>query len=254
MKLKPSHFRNLAQIAFTIEPLLDKEGCTTRYKDLEGKPLCDFLITAINSGSSIEKFARYSIKGGVNTFPFLIEAMTLSNHYKSKKHINFGLLVFMFMAIKARQNSASLTETIDDMHKQLKLSSNLDVRDYMEGWEYNLQTTTQLYKKETTNQSTSYFYEASNLYDLFSRGTKVFSNPKLTGYQFCHEHINNYPLLRLFVSEISDEVGIIHSLEKTYSKIHNTRPELSPGLLSDLVATAVFLHLSFKNPESYIVK
>lgn len=254
MKLNPSTIRNQVQIALTIEPILDKEGCTTRYIDLADKPLTDFLITAVNSGESIERHAKYIIDGGEEVFRYLISAMKSSNDYKGKKNINFGLLVFLFMAIKARCNSKTLTEAIDNMDQQLKQSSTVDVKNYMQGWELNIQTTTKFYKKKKTDANLTYFYEASNLYNLFSRGIKVFKDPKLTSYQFCFENIKNYPLLRKFISEINDEESIIRSIEKTYAVIHKLQPEISPGLLADLSATAIFLHISFKNPNNYIVK
>lgn len=249
--ITPEKIRQITQIAFTLEPILNKEGCTTRYVDLPEKPLKDFLIVAINIGDIIEEYASEILNGNSCIFSKLTKAMEASNNYKGAKNINFGLLVFAFMAIKARVKCTNSVEAIDVMKTQLEKSTNRDVKDYMEGWRINIQTTTKNYKTQKTEKNTRLFDKAASLKILFEAGLKVFGNPKLTGYQFCKENIDGYPLLKRFVKEIDEKLGIITSLENTYDFIHKKNPDLSVGMLADLSATAFFLHLSFKDPKKY---
>ena len=50
--------KDLVSIAFCLEAISDKEGCTTRYVDLEGKPLSSFLVSGIVSGKYFYKLAN----------------------------------------------------------------------------------------------------------------------------------------------------------------------------------------------------
>ncbi|MFA5776449.1 MAG: triphosphoribosyl-dephospho-CoA synthase [Patescibacteria group bacterium] len=253
MRISPKIIRQITQIALVLEPILDKDGCTTRYTDLPDKSLKDFLIAAVNVGEIIEQHAEEVINGDGGIFLKLTEAMEASNEYKESKNINFGLLVFIFIAIKARVMSSNVLETINIMKTQLETSTNKDVQDYMNGWKINIKTTTKNYKVQKTNENTKFFDEATSLKVLFERGLKVFSNPKLTGYQFCKENVDGYPLLKKFVTEINEKQGIITSLENTYDFIHRENPDLSVGMLADLCAAAFFLHLSFQNPKEYSI-
>ena len=88
MKISPRLIQRQVEIALILEPTLEKQGCTTRKIDLPGKPLSDFLIAAINVGWVMYLYAESVLSGGnKEIYSHLIQAMEVSNEYKSKKNI-----------------------------------------------------------------------------------------------------------------------------------------------------------------------
>ncbi len=253
-KLTPEQIQKTVELAFVLEPILDKKDCTTRYVDLPGKPLTDFLVAAINVGEIFREYAQSILKGNTETYSHILEAMRCSNDLKSKKYINYGLLVFMFIAIRSRYLSDNLQDCIKNMKKVLLESSRVDVSNYLKSWNINLETSTQAYKSKTTQDNYGVFKKANNLYELFMTGSKVFNDPSTTTHQFCKEHIEGYPTIKEYIDDIDSHSSMLGSVEKTYNRIHQKSPQISEGLLSDLAATSIFVYLSYKDPKEYIIR
>src|SRR5438552_2348978 len=103
MKLTPKEVGLLLQRALCLEALADKQGCTTRYIDLEGRPLEGFIVAGINIGPSFELFAKDWLSGReTRLFHRFVAALKASNRHKSDKYINFGLLEILFPTVAAR--------------------------------------------------------------------------------------------------------------------------------------------------------
>ena len=251
----PELIQRQVEIAFALEPIIDKDGCTTRHVDIPAKPLSHFLIAGINVGQNFRDYAESVLSGeNAEVFSHLLKAMEVSNEYKTEKNINFGLLVFMFVAVKSRLRSENLQVCLGGIPIIIQSTSVKDVNNYLEGFKINSQTSSGTRKKQIVSDGYEKFYEAKNLHDLFSLGLQVFQDPATSNHQFCKEFVEGFPTVRRFTGEIDDEKGILQSLADSYAFIHTQSPEISPGLLADLTATALFLYITYKSPKSYQIK
>ncbi|MEK9155374.1 MAG: hypothetical protein AAB839_01875 [Patescibacteria group bacterium] len=117
MTHSPHDIQRLVTIAFVLEALSEKEGCTTRTVDLPGKPLEDFLIAGINVGRHFQALAEDVVREGesVEIFRHFIPALTDANRNKSPKFVNFGLLESMFTTVAARMLTTSGSTAIERM-------------------------------------------------------------------------------------------------------------------------------------------
>lgn len=253
-KVTPELLQRQIEIAFILEPILDKDGCTTRYIDLPAKPLSHFLIAGVNVGQTFREYAESILYDGNNEiFSHLLKAMEVSNEYKSKKNINFGLLVFMFVAVQGRTKYDDLQVCLEKIPEIIKNTSAKDVNNYLEGFKINSRTSSGERKKQIVSDGYENFYEAKDLYELFSIGLEVFQDTKTSNHQFCREFVDGFPTVKEFISGIDEKKGLLESLANSYNSLHSKKPELSPGLLADLTATALFLYIAYKNPKEYSI-
>lgn len=254
MKLNPSRVRQIVEIVFVLEPLLDKADCTTRYKDLPGKPLNDFVIAGINVGSVFEEYAE-SVTEGSNEqmFSHYPKAMLVSNEYKSVKFINQGLSEFMFVFVRTRLSYSSMNKVLKNVEKSIKNTNKQDVLDNLKGFRVAIKTSTDDYKKKQAKDNYEYFKKANNIYDLFERVLERFPDDTKSGHQTAQQYLSGFPIVKRYIDEISEKKGLIKSIEGSFNKMHKENPKIKIGILADLAAVAMFLHLSFQKP-SYIIK
>src|SRR5436190_2983869 len=101
--LSPSNVQELVTKAFIIEAITDKPGCTTRYQDLPGKPLQDFVLAGINSSEAFRIFTKaWQDNPKTLVYSYNLTALKSANKHKSAKYINFGLLEIMFPVVAGR--------------------------------------------------------------------------------------------------------------------------------------------------------
>ena len=255
MKLTPIRVRQLVELAFVLEPLLNKNDCTTRYKDLPNKPLTDFVIAGVNVGSAIEEYADSVINGdNKQIFSHYPEAMAISNEYKGNKYINQGLLEFMFVFIRTRLlYSESVEGVLNNVVKSLKETDKKDVLDNLKGFRVAIKTSTNEYKKSHAKDNYDYFKKANNIYELFEMVLEKFPDKTRSGHQTAQQYLKGFPIVARYVNEISEKKGLIRSIENSFNTMHKENLKIKIGILADLAAVAIFLHLSFQKP-SYVVK
>lgn len=252
MNIDAKKIRQLTELAFALEPLLDKEGCTTRYTDLAGKPLADFIVAAINIGPAVEDFAEQALAGNMRMFSHFQQAILSSNDYKAKKYISTGLLHFLFITICVRLESQSLDEAISNYIPVMQKTTNQDVRDFVAGmstsWNDNPKKSRWVQaRKEILADAASYYELQSTLY-------KNSTDTTSSSYQVTKQAYEGFPIIGRFINEIDEKIGLVKSIETTYGKIHRENLDLKIGVLADLSASALFLYLSYQNPDAYIIR
>lgn len=253
MNLTPQDIRKLAEIAFVLEPILDKKGCTTRYRDIEGLPLADFLIAAVNIGPVIENYATSVIKhGNLAIFSHFAEAILASNDYKSKKFISTGLLHFLFITIKVRFISRTLDEALDNYRSVTENSTKEDVKQLLDGFEVGW-STTKKDKQAVLEKRKKLAERTSNYYDFQKLAHETVTPEHSSAFHITHQVINGFPIIKEFVQNIDENKGLIKSIEQTYNEIYKRDPSIKVGILADFSASVIFLYLSFQNPKTYIV-
>jgi len=255
VELTPSRARKLVELAFVIEPILNKKDCTTRYKDLEGKSLYDFIISGINVGPVFEDYAKQALNSkNILMFSHLPRAAEVSNNFKREKSINVGLLEFMFVTLKMRFEISSPENLREAFLNSIKNTNNQDVLDNLKGFRVGIKTSKNQSKKEAAKKNYEYFKDSNNIYELYTKVLEKFPNSESAGYQVANEYLKGFPTIEIYMKHLNEDVGLIRSLERTYDILHKNNPEIKVGILADLCASSIFLHLSFQNPNTYVIR
>lgn len=255
MGLTPQKVRQLVEVSFVLEPLLDKKDCTTRYVDIPGKPLCDFVVSGINTGAVIEEYAHSVLVEGRNQmFSHFPKAVRASNAYRNKKFVNVGLLEFMFVTLKTRFGSPSLEGALNSYIPTLKNTTKEDVLNNLKGFRVAIKTSKNREKIDAAKTNYEYFKTANNIYELYTLVLERFPDPNSSGYQVAMQYLSGFTIVCKYVSELDESVGLIKSVENTYNKLHREQPDMKVGILADLVASVIFLYLSYQDPNMYVIQ
>ncbi len=243
MGISPEEIQDLTTIAFCIEPLAEKEGCTTRTKDLPGRPLADFLIAGINSS----KYFRYLAQDlrtdkSVPVFKYLLTALENANNCKSSKTINFGLLQIMFFAVKARILENDRKNVIAKMTEILSTESVESAHHLLEGCLKAWSTSNDSIKRHFNADA---YKNADSLSGLYLKIAEDYP-PDHSLHQWSHELLNGFKLLEFIFNMLSESKGDrLDMLAEIFSKAKRDNPDVKSGIIADFCAAALFLDLSY---------
>lgn len=229
-------------MAFTLEALAEKEGCTTRFVDLPEKPLQDFLIAGINAGKHFRALAEDWANGKTAMFGRLVAALQTANAYKSAKTINFGLLEAMSMAVSARLNAADAASAVDRMTELVRTAGRDEVASLLAARQIAWQTSRKAHKR---NFAVEQYDACTSLWDFHL--SLVEDYPADTAHHQWGRHITaGFPLLRRMVDALSssDCAQLTSSVSLGDKALRQEYPHIKPGILADFWAVAIFLRLS----------
>lgn len=240
--LSPDDVRDLVAKAFVLEAITDKPGCTTRYEDLPGKPLQDFVLAGINCSRyfalSAEDYAR---DPAAPLFAHNLGALRASNAHKSSKYVNFGLLEIMFPVVRARIGTDEPAAVIDSVIDCIKASTNRDVRDILQTRKLAWSTSTNTHKAAFDPKKYEDLASVWDYYMVIYRG----NNQETSGYQWTNQYLNGLPILRTFFEGYQGSGEVMHATERIFLAQKACNPAVPVGILADMCAAAIFLWLSF---------
>lgn len=240
--LTPSEVQQLVAKAFVLEAMSDKPGCTTRYEDLPGKPLQDFVIAGINSSAAFGDFAHDFIKDSTTpVFKYNVQALKISNTHKSTKFINFGLLEIMFPTVAARLTTNNPKKVVDEIIKLVKHAEPQDVQ--------TLLATRQLAWSTSQNPSktsfeTAKYKEQQSVWDFYQALNQNFDE-ETSNYQWSQQFKEGLPLLRAFFDDYQQADELLNTTTSSFNRLRKENSNTSVGILADMCAAAMFLWLSF---------
>jgi hypothetical protein len=243
MQISPEEIQDLTTIAFCLEPLAEKEGCTTRTKDLPDKPLGDFLIAGINSS----KYFRYLAQDlkedkSVPVFKYLPVALVNTNNYKSLKTINFGLLQIMFFAVKARVLEDDRTNIIAKMSEILNKESLASAQFLLESCKKAWRTSSNSAKRDFNADA---YQDVSSLSDLYQKIAGDYPSDHSL-HQWSNELLNGFKLIDSMLNIFGKMEGSrLDVLASIFNKAKKDNPALKNGIIADFCAAALFLDLSY---------
>lgn len=241
MTLAPDDVQDLVVMAFCLEPLADKPGCTTRFVDLPGKPLTDFIVAGINVGKYFRMLAEDVARNAeADIFGYYLPALQSANRLKSPKTINFGLLEIMFPAVHARLQCSNRAEVIDALLEGMRRERPRDVDQMImarrEAWKTSITPAKQGF-------TGAEFTAANSPYDFYMRLREELPSTD-SGHQWAEQYVQGLPVLRDTLDELTQQEPLA-ALAVAYTKATTHNPELKPGIVADMGAAALFLHLSF---------
>ena len=243
-QLTPSDIRTLVAKAFVLEAISDKPGCTTRYEDLPGKPLQDFIMAGINASDIFGEFAADYIKDPtISVFSYNVRALQRSNQHKSPKNINFGLLEIMFPTVAARLIDNNPNTVIDTIVDLIQKTSRHDVVEI-------LKTRKIAWSTSTNGKKTNYpfvKYESCDSLWSFYGAVKDDFTPDVSHYQWSDDILAGLPTLRHFFTAFQKDGSLLKNTKVVFQSERKDRPHISIGILADMCAAAMFLWLSFND-------
>ncbi len=242
--LKPEAIQDLVTKAFILEAIADKRDCTSRYNDLPGKTLEDFIMAGINAGPFFAKVAREQTSGSLEIYKYLLPALKASNVHKSHKYINKGLLEIMFNVVAARLSQNDPEKVVMEINRLLSKAPKSDsealVAIRREGWS----TSTNPQKLAILDlpqllASRSPFEYNETLYSLLDHDS--------ASWQWGNEAHRDWPLLQIIFENLiqSNNKSLLDKISGAFNPVLADYPKIRIGILADMCAAAIFLYLSF---------
>lgn len=244
MKLTPEDIQVLVTKAFCLEAIADKKDCTTRYVDLENRPLESFVIAGINVGPVFETFAADRLAGGTAVFDRFSEALDTSNKHKSAKYVNFGLLEIMFPAVAARLQCHDPSKVVATMLEVMRRGSRDDVRAMVaarkKAWETSGKRAHKLSQIKEPGKAAS----PMGFYDTMTK-TGI---PNSSAVQWATHYMNGLPWVaaQLDYMQAHTDEPLLDRIKNAFDPLREEYPGIKIGILADMSAAALFLHLSFQ--------
>ncbi len=240
--LSPDDIQDLVAKAFVLEAMTDKPGCTTRYSDLPGKPLQDFVIAGINSARYFRVFAgEFQADHATPLFRYHADALRGSNAHKSSKYINFGLLEVMFPVAAARLVTNDPTQVVDEVIRLTKESGQADVGYMLQARETAWSTSSKVHKQEFP---ATRYVAAANVWDFYMH-VNADSGPATSNFQWTEQYRLGLPVLRAFFDAYMQRDEILAATRDVFAEQREANPDIPVGILADMCAAAIFLWLSF---------
>ena len=130
--MDPFEVQRQVTLAFTLEALVPKTGCTSRFSDVGAKQKFEyFAVSAINCGRYFNELAKRIIDTGGQPevmYDCALAALKDSQQSRSGKVVNYGLLETMLPVVAARCIFESDGETtLEQVPVVLQATSKADV-------------------------------------------------------------------------------------------------------------------------------
>lgn len=233
-------------LASVLEPIPEKEGCTTRLKDCKDKSKLEFfLIAGVNIGKVFYELAERIKSNNLKQPPLLYDlaykAQLEGHKNRNGGKINFGIieLLIPIIATQIIYDNYDIS-VLDRVEAILKNTTVDDVKYY-----YKFRN---LAKKMSNKPADTFFYDVNNLYDYYKiKKTDIENN-------IHSEYLNYFSRIKEIYKFLDDNYQAGNILSNTidaYNKILSTCNNYY-GLAADYVCIAIYLFLS-KYPDAILV-
>lgn len=248
MRLKGESTALLVQKALVLEPLADKSDCTTRFTDLPGRPLTNFVLAGINVGPVFDQFCRERLKATEpRLFHYFVAALKASNRHTSGKFVNFGLLEIMFPAVAARLACDNPDEVVPVMIDLMKQAPQSDVAEMV--WARELAWSTSEKREAKLADLTPHVRAARSPYEFYER--LVEGTPHGSTAEWVANYQAGLPLLadQFNAMRRHQHADLLIGVKEAYEAARRNYADIRVGILADMSAAATFLYLSFLPEE-----
>jgi hypothetical protein len=237
----------LVVMALVLEPLSEKEGCTTRSVDLKSTIKLQHLQAAgVNAGRYFYEIAeRVRVAGGQpdSYFDVALEALdgSIANLDNSGKLINQGLIAMMSHVVVASLlvagDGVAVCEQVPEV---LKNSSAIDGQSRNQFRQQVVATSRSAHKRSFPS------FEASSLADWYEQSIQPSRD---LGYEsgaiWAEELLSGLPLVQKMYMEARKytDQGLLVAMEKSFELGTELLPIESPGFVADYVGLVAYLLL-----------
>jgi hypothetical protein len=241
-RILPRDIRRYVQLASVLEPVSEKDGCTTRTKDLcKFQKLEYFLSAGINIGDAFEDLASriYSTEFPCQTYDLCYRAQADSKKNRRGGRVNQGIIEFLFPIVISQisNQSSNEKEIIGGVPNVLENTTSQDTV-----WLQRMQNLA--FEMSGYYHRTFLITENANILSYYRK--RLEDSVKHSDKYHNEEIVNNYSTLRFMIDELSqtDYPSLSGSMQFVYDRVRQTKPNMPTGIIADLTACLIYLKLS----------
>ncbi len=223
------------QIAMAIEPIPNKKGLTTRYKDIgDNLKLEYFIIGSINSGFVIEELMNR--KSGEVSYDLLFKSTVQNQLHRGGLRVNAGQLQFLWPILLVIREYPSIKDfnLILDKTEEIMLNTCREDSIWLQAtnnfsyslWEHHLPRI-----KLIDLECDSVFEAYTVMYEISDANRTYFSK----------EFLDGYPCIRKLYSNFDQEIPYSEGMSILYDWALDNIDEFPKGGIADILACVTFL-------------
>ena len=235
----PREVRRYVQLASVLEPIAEKNGCTTRSKDLcEFQKLEYFLTAGVNIGDAFEDLASRLPGFPCLTYDLCYRAQADSKKNRRGGRTNQGIIEFLFPLVIS-QISNNLTDPNQIIEQVPYVLENTSSRDVF--WLQRMQNLA--FEMSGYYHRTFSIGEDANILSYYQR--RLDNSLSYSDQFHNREIVVNYPTLKYMLKVLPNyEVApLSKSMQDVYNKVRKEQPEMPMGIIADLTACLIYLKL-----------
>jgi hypothetical protein len=233
--MKYKNITRLMQIAMAIEPIPNKKGLTTRYKDIgDNLKLEYFIIGSINSGFVIEELMNR--KSGEVSYDLLFKSTVQNQLHRGGLRVNAGQLQFLWPILLVIREYPSIKDfnLILDKTEEIMLNTCREDSIWLQAtnnfsyslWEHHLPRI-----KLIDLECDSVFEAYTVMYEISDANRTYFSK----------EFLDGYPCIRKLYSNFDQEIPYSEGMSILYDWALDNIDEFPKGGIADILACVTFL-------------
>ena len=223
------------QIAMAIEPIPNKKGLTTRYKDIvDNLKLEYFIIGSINSGFVIEELMNR--KSGEVSYDLLFKSTVQNQLHRGGLRVNAGQLQLFWPILLVIRKYPFIEDfnLILDKTKEIMLNTCREDSIWLQAtnnfsyslWEHHLPRI-----KLIDLECDSVFEAYTVMYEISDANRTYFSK----------EFLDGYPCIRKLYSNFDQEIPYSEGMSILYDWALDNIDEFPKGGIADILACVTFL-------------
>lgn len=233
--------RRFVQLATVLEPIAEKEGCTTRTKDIcEFQKLEYFLTAGVNIGDAFEDLTHriYGIGFPCQTYDLCYRAQADSKKNRKGGRVNQGIIEFLFPLVLS-QISNQLTNTYQIIESVPEILEKTTAEDTI--WLQKMQNLA--FEMSGYGHRTFSIQEDANILSYYRK--RMQSSIKASDKYHNNEIVANYPTLRLMTETLSrcESLSLSKSMQFVYDVVRQKEKNMPLGIIADLTACLIYLRL-----------
>jgi len=253
----PEKVSRNVQLACALEPLPDKPGCTTRYRDLKPtKTLGMFVAGGVNIGPAFSHLTSYLMenKSPEGIYRFLTEAILLSKTLRQGGKINQGMLEFLIPLVTAhvlydaesKSDAGQLFSSASDL---LKKTSKEDASELIKAKEYGNMISKVEYKYPVSK------HDVQNVFDYYAKELAIERQKEHTtgivhNAQFTEGFLDIKLAYEIFQN--SDQIKFSDRVIEAYNGLFKGHSDLGIGLAADFIAAALYVAFAYSQGKEVI--
>ncbi len=249
-RITPREVRRYVQLASVLEPIAEKEGCTTRSKDLsEYQKLEYFLVAGVNIGDTFEDLMHRIYETGFpcQTYDLCYRAQADSKKNRRGGRVNQGIIEFLFPLVISQ-----VSYQLSDPNKIIQMVPAILEKTMPEDTKWLQRMQNLAFEMSGYYHRTFVIQEYANISAYYKRRLKDSVKPSDKYHN--SEIVANYPTLRFMIEKLSEceSASLSKSMGSVYDEVRRKEPDMPTGIIADLTACLLYLKLSCERTSKLV--
>ncbi|MFH1510596.1 MAG: cyclic nucleotide-binding domain-containing protein [Candidatus Woesearchaeota archaeon] len=255
IRTKNSHIATNFQAGCALEPLSDKTGCTTRFKDLsEHQVLDQYVVAGVNLGIAVLDFLTRLEDGNQRPiYSSCYDMQVASKLHRRGGRLNQGIIEFGFPLIAAMaqydsENKMGPDYLFEQATNLMKHTTREDVE--------QLIAMKQFAHLLSRIERPVHDYKVRNVYDYYAQDLhQAEENRNLNSIIHNRQFVEGFPDVKKVYNELNRTTGNLNERAvSAYNKVFHQEhyKEIGRGLAADFIAIALFLTFSYSKEREIV--